>query len=110
MGGRGAVRFATQWTEKQLSNRVDTLSAQIKAIDDEAKRIREETYNTSYERNKNEDRMWSSDQWDRWAKLDAQDAYVTYLENTNRGELVSERKKLKSELDKLKSGQKTLFG
>lgn len=112
MGGRGANRFAAGWTRKQLSNRVSTLDAKIKAIDDEAKKVKQAAYRESMEESR--DSGWRSptpiETRREWARMDANEAYAEYILTTNRGELVNERKKLKSELNQLDSGQRSLFG
>lgn len=107
MGGRGSLRFTTQWTLKNLSNRIDAINAQVKAIDSEMNRIGQEAYDAGLEEGKQQ--RWNNDP-EGWAQLDRIAAMAEYASETNRAELVKERRKLQQELDRIKAGQYTLFG
>lgn len=103
------VRFATQWSQKQLSSRVDSLNDQINAIDKEADRIYQRAYESELASNSSKSYFTESEAKE-WAKSTANDEKTDYLLNTNRAELARERYKLKKELNSISSGQNTLFG
>lgn len=109
MGGRGSVRFATQWSQKQLNARVQALSSQIATIDREANRIFQETYDAELADNLRRS-YYTEAEAKRWARSTANADKLEYIEGTNRAELARERSKLRKELDAISAGQKTLFG
>lgn len=109
MGGRGAIRFSTAWTKKDLQSRISALDVQISAIDAKAQSAYDSSYKESLDFHL-ENGTWGGQTAEEVAKNDALEAKHEVWENSNRGELVTQRKKLRSQLAPLASGQRTLFG
>lgn len=108
MGGRGMSMFSTNWTKKDLKTRIDSYTKQIEAIDAKAKAAGAKAYQEDLQ----EERRYMTTEQERkqsaeWAR---EAAWSDVIEDSNRGKLIYERKKLQRELDELQKGQRSLFG
>lgn len=120
MGGRGGYSgsfyYETKRREKQLQARISELDSEIAEIDKAANKYADDELN-DYVRESSNDSWFQrkslaeQQQSYEWAR---EEAFSEYFDlhpqiSRKRGELVTERKKRKSELSHLKSGQRSLL-
>lgn len=109
MGGRGALRFSTQWTIKQTQSRLDEVEKRIANIDSAAAIIGKQAAQVELNRVSSSS-IWTKDEIKDLVDLARREAVAEFYGESYRGALVTERKRLRQQMRQLESGQHTLFG
>lgn len=108
MGGRGGYSGGfyreTRKRINTLQAQAKNLDAQIQAIDDAA-----DAAGREYAERKKESNARFGNTSQRYYDMDYENGRLDYLESSKRGELATKRMRVKAELNRLKSGQRTLL-
>lgn len=110
MGGRGASMFSTTRTRRDITSRLDELDRRIKNIDNAAKIFGRRNAESNIQNAGSWFERMSKDEQREWAEIWRKEGITDFYEGSDRGQLITERKKLRKELAAIRSGQRTLFG